>query len=133
MAINFHPARGAILVCDFSMLKTPEITKKRPVVVISHNTKHCTNLCTVVPITTTAPNKMMPYHHKLFFDPVMPEYDNEYGWVLGNMVYTISFERLNLLYLGKDKNGKRIYDNRVLDETDLNAVIQCVRLGIGVN
>jgi len=132
MAINFHPARGAILVCDFNMLQTPEITKRRPVVVISHNTKQCTNLCTVVPITTTPPKKMMAYHHKLFFEPTMPEYDNEFGWVLGNMVYTLSFQRLHLLKLGKDANGNRIYDNRVISEHDLNAVIECVKLGIGI-
>jgi|CXWL01.1.fsa_nt_gi uncharacterized protein YifN (PemK superfamily) len=133
MAINYHPATGAILVCDFGMLRTPEITKRRPVIVISPNIKNRDNLCTVIPLSTTTPERLMPYHHKLFFDPLLPEpYTNPYSWVLGDMIYTVSFERLKGLSAGKDINGKRIYDNRVVDKNEMVVIMKCVLRGIGI-
>ena len=133
MGINFHPAQGTILICDFGMLKTPEIVKRRPVIVVSPNFKNRDNVCTVVPLSKSAPNRVMPYHHKLFFDPLLPApYINEFSWVLGDMLYTVSFERLKQFFLEKGTNGKRIYDNRVLKKTDIDDVINCVKNGLGL-
>lgn len=134
MAINFHPAQGSIIICDFGMLKTPEIIKRRPVIVISPNFKHRTNLCTVVPLSKTPPPKITACHLKLFFEPLLPEpYQNPYSWVLADMVYTVSFERLKLFYLSKDnETGKRIYLNRILSENELEQVLCCVKHGLGL-
>lgn len=133
MAINFHPATGTVLVCDFGMLRTPEITKRRPVIVISPNFKGRDNLCTVVPTSKSPPKRVMPYHHKIFWEPLLPEpYTNEFSWVLGDMIYTVGFERLKPLSCGKDGQGKRVYDVRVLDEAILTRVMACVKHGIGL-
>jgi uncharacterized protein YifN (PemK superfamily) len=133
MAINFHPAIGTILICDFGMLRTPEITKRRPVIVISPNLKNRNNICTVVPLSKSPPTKIMPYHHKLFFEPLLPEpYTNPFSWVLGDMIYTVGFERLKCMTLGKDQNGKRIIDNRVLAKGDLKCVQKCVLAGLSL-
>jgi uncharacterized protein YifN (PemK superfamily) len=55
MAIHFHPQRGTIVVCDFRGFEAPEMQKRRPVVVVSPRLRHRDNLCTVVPLSTTAP------------------------------------------------------------------------------
>jgi mRNA interferase MazF len=133
MAISFHPQSGAVVVCTFDMLRTPEITKRRPVIVISPNFKSRDNLCTVVPLSKSAPEQVMPYHHKIFWDPLLPEpYTNPSSWVLGDMIYTVSFERLKLLHIGKDANGKRINDNRVLPPEEFKSVRKAVLNGIGL-
>ena len=133
MAINFHPAKGSILICDFGMLRTPEIIKRRPVIVISPNFKHRSNLCTVVPLSKEPPPKIMPCHFKLFFEPLLPEpYLNPYSWVLADMLYTISFERLKQFNLGKDDSGKRVYLDRRLSDSELNQVLDCVKYGLGL-
>lgn len=132
MAINYHPTTGTILICDFGMLRTPEITKRRPVIVISPNFTSRNNLCTVVPLSSSAPKRVMPYHHKIFFEPLLPEpYINPFSWVLGDMIYTIGFERLKLMSLNKCDFGKRIYDARVLDIATMESVMNCVRHGLG--
>jgi len=134
MAINFHPAQGSILICDFGMLRSPEIIKRRPVVVISPNFKHRDNLCTVIPLSKSPPIKVVACHHKLFFEPLLPEpYLSPYSWVLADMIYTVSFERLKPFTLGKDNNGKRIYHTRILSEMDLEQVLICVKHGLGLS
>jgi uncharacterized protein YifN (PemK superfamily) len=134
MAINYHPSTGTILVCDFQLFRSPEITKRRPVIVISPNFKSRDNLCTVVPLSKSAPKRIAPYHHKIFFDPLLPEpYTNPFSWVLGDMIYTVGFERLKPLSNGKDERGKRIYDARVLSGQTMDAVMNCVRNGLGLN
>lgn len=133
MAINYHPSTGTILVCDFGMLRTPEITKRRPVIVVSPNFKSRDNLCTVVPLSKAAPERVMPYHHKIHFDELLPEpYTNPFSWVLGDMIYTVGFERLKFLSKGKHPDGKRIYDVRVLDVELMDTVMNCVRHGLGL-
>lgn len=90
-------------------------------------------MCTVIPTSKSPPKRVMPYHHKIFWEPLLPEpYTNEFSWVLGDMIYTVGFERLKLLSCGKDEQGKRIYDVRVLNEATLNAVMACVKYGIGL-
>lgn len=133
MAINYHPPRGTILICDFKMFKTPEITKRRPVIVISPNFKSRDNLCTVIPLSKSVPKRIEPYHHKMFFNPLLPEpYTNPFSWVLGDMIYTVGFERLKSLSNGRDEQGKRIYDARILDATTMDIVMNCVRNGLGI-
>lgn len=134
MALNFHPTTGAIVACDFSSgFRIPEITKRRPVVIISPRLRGRDNLCTVVPLSTTPPTTIMPYHHKLFLDPPLPEpYNAPFHWVKGDMLYTVAFERMHLLFIGKDVNGKRIHDNRVVDNNELIKIQKCVLNGIGL-
>lgn len=107
--------------------------KRRPVIVISPRLRGRDNLCTVVPLSTTVPKNIMPYHHKLCTEPVLPApYDSKYHWVKGNMLYTVSFSRLYLFTNGKDENGKRIYDARVPEKDDMIKVHQCILHGLGL-
>ncbi|MDD5271988.1 MAG: type II toxin-antitoxin system PemK/MazF family toxin [Methylovulum sp.] len=133
MAIKFHPEQGAILACDFQGLVPPEMVKRRPVIVVSPRLRHRTGLCTIVPLSTTPPPHIAAYHYKLHMDPVLPHpYDASAHWVKADMVYTVSFDRLHLMFDGKDASGKRHYDLRVIDKADLIKIQQCVLHGLGL-
>ena len=63
LMLTFQPKPGTLLVCDFGTgFKMPEMVKKRPVVVISPRRRR-SRLCTVVPLSTTAPNPVERFHH----------------------------------------------------------------------
>lgn len=133
MAISYHPGQGVILACDYRNLVPPEMDKKRPVIIMCKQIHERTNLCTVVPISTTPPEKMMPYHLKLFIDPPLPEpYENQHCWVKTDLIMSVSFQRLHLLTSGKDKGGKRIYDIRVLNKSEFRSVQHAMLIGLGL-
>lgn len=133
MPIQFHPEIGTILICDFEGLKSPEMIKRRPVVVVSPKFKHRASLCTVVPLSTTAPPRIEPYHHRLTFSPPLPApYDATSAWVKADMLYTVAFIRLSLPF-SKKNHSKREYDVRVLDQYDLIRVRECVLYGLGLS
>lgn len=133
MGLQYHPEQGTILICDFQGLKAPEMIKKRPVVVISPRLRHRGNLCTVVPLSTSEPAPVAAYHFKLHVSPPLPPpYDASVKWVKADMVYTVAFDRLSLPFNGKDRNGKRIYDVRVIEKSDLLKIQQCVLHGLGL-
>lgn len=95
MSITFHPEQGTIVICDFTGFVVPEMVKRRPAVVISPRLRTRTGLCTVVPLSTTPPAPIAPYHCKLHVTPTLPKpYDAPYHWVKADMVYTVSFARL---------------------------------------
>ncbi|RYH32945.1 MAG: type II toxin-antitoxin system PemK/MazF family toxin [Alcaligenaceae bacterium] len=133
MSINFHPDPGTILICDFRGLEEPEMIKRRPVVVVSPKFKDRTGLCTVVPLSTTPPRPVKPYHFRLQVVPVLPApYDSEWHWVKADMVYALSFKRFYLPTDGKMNDGKRIYELRVVSAVDLQAIRQCLLKGLGL-
>ena len=133
MAISYHPGQGTILLCDYQGNKSPEMDKKRPVIVLCNQIHARPNLCTVVPLSTTPPDSMMPYLFKLFTIPPLPEpYNSEFHWVKGDMINAVSFQRLSLPFLGKDNSGKRVYDIRVLNSADFRSVQQAVLNGLGL-
>lgn len=132
MAIRFHPEAGTVVICDFTSFVSPEMTKRRPAIVISPRFRERAELCTVVPLSTTPPPVVMPYHYKIYIEPILPApYDHEFHWVKADMVYSVSFARLYLPNK-KDEQGKRIYDVRVIDASDLVEVQKCVLHGIGL-
>lgn len=134
MAISYHPGQGTILLCDYQGSKAPEMDKKRPVIVLCKQIHARPNICTVVPLSTTPPTSVMPFHFKLHTTPPLPEpYNSEFHWVKGDMVNAVSFQRLSLPTLGKDGNGKRVYDIRVLDAADFRGVQQAVLHGLGLS
>lgn len=134
MTIQFNPEQGTILVCDFHGFVTPEMVKRRPVVVVSPRLRNRENLCTVVPLSTTPPREVSAYHFKLHVAPLLPApYNADFHWVKADMVYTVSFDRLSLLFDGKDGSGKRIYDVRVIDKSDLLKIQSCVLHGLGLS
>lgn len=124
MPLTFHPNVGHVLICDYPKdLRPPEMVKRRPVIVVSPKLKHRNNLVTVVPLSTTEPNAIMPYHYQVTFDPPLPEpWDCGVCWAICDHPMTVSFKRLDLIRLKKDQYGKRRYLKHCLDETDVKGI-----------
>lgn len=132
MALKIHPAQGAIVICDFSGLNEPEMTKRRLAVVVSPYIRVRPGLCSVVPFSTTAPILVRPYHCTIQIDPPLPEpHASPLQWVKGDMVYTMSLTRMHLPSDGKI-DGKRNYDIRVLSKDELQRVQVCMLNGLGL-
>lgn len=131
MAIRYTPSIGSVLICDFSGNKAPEIVKRRPVIVLSTVSP---GLCVVVPCSTTAPVPERPHHYKLTdFDFLPPPYNDVVQWVKCDMVQTVSYDRLNMPYEGKDSSGKRKYRQKIINKSDFINIQKAVIRGLGLN
>ena len=130
MAIKYHPNVGDILICDFTGMKPPEMIKRRPVINLSPRLRTSGGLCTVVPLSTTAPNAIQRQHARLRVDLPAP-YSSPEVWLKGEFLYTVSYDRLFLFRSGKDGDGKRIYVQPHLTEDELKIVWDCVFHGLG--
>ncbi len=109
------------------------MTKKRPVIVISPRRRRGPLLCTIVPLSTTAPVPRENYHLLIKLDPPLPPpYNKHFAWVKADMLYTVGAQRLTCPYFGHDESGKRQYHNAVLSDEDLQSVIRCVSLSLGI-
>jgi mRNA interferase MazF len=65
-------------------------------------------------------------------DPPLPHpYSSPEMWLKGDIVLTVAFHRLRLLFAGREQ-GQRIYDVRVLDTATFEQVRACVRFGLGL-
>jgi uncharacterized protein YifN (PemK superfamily) len=123
--IGFFPKHGHVLVCDFSTgFVLPEMVKNRPVVVISREDTHGRRLCTVVPLSTTAPSPIQPWHVLIQSNPMGEQSIATTVWAKCDMLYTVSFARLNKPH--RKKQGKREYFLPKL----LPAEIEAVRDGV---
>jgi hypothetical protein len=52
-------------------------------------------------------------------------------WLKGDIVLTVAFHRLRLLFQ-RFEDGRRVYDERVLDPAVFEQVRACVRSGLGL-
>jgi mRNA interferase MazF len=128
-----HPAPGTIVRVDLNEgFRPPEMCKRRPAIVLSPPIPGRQSLCTIVPLSTSEPRIRLAHHMQVHFDPPFPApYDKSSMWVKGDIVLTVAFHRLRLLYSGKD-SGQRVYDVRVLAPDVLAKVRDCVRAGLGL-
>ncbi len=133
MTLSYHPARGSIVTVNFEPgFVAPEMVKRRLAIVLSPAIRARVGLCTVVPLSTTPPEKVMPYHCTYSAPFAMPRFwGNIERWVKGDMVTTVGWHRVDLLLLGKDRNGNRIYQKRVIDDADFKKIKRCVLHGMG--
>jgi len=108
------------------------MVKARPVIVISPRLRNRDGLCTVVPLSTTPPRHVESYHCEIEFDRPLPGWSAQKCWVKGDMVATVSFERLGLLRLGRDRQGQRKYLQLMIKHEQLQSVKACVLHGLGL-
>ena len=134
MPIEYHPPRGAIVCANFDQgFRVPEMVKRRLCVVISPPVAARVGLCTVVPLSRTAPDRVMPYHYEFQIPFQMPpKWGNEARWLKGDMVCAVGFHRLDLLRLGKDRQGVRQYQLNALSSIHLHHISNCVLAGLGL-
>ncbi|WP_458183732.1 type II toxin-antitoxin system PemK/MazF family toxin [Bradyrhizobium sp. 14AA] len=133
MTVIAHPVPGTIVRVDLNEgFREPEMRKRRPCIVLSPPLAGRDFMCTIVPLSTTAPRRPRDYHLKLTLDPPLPEpFENPEMWVKGDIVLTVAFHRLRLLFSGWN-SGQRVYDVRILDDGTLEKVRDCVRNGLGL-
>ena len=132
MAIRYSPKVGQILMCNFSGFKEPEMVKDRPVLVVGTR-PNGHGLATVVCLSTTEPDRPQPYHMQLD-DNHLPRHRFFRGgstWVKGDMVYTLSFDRLTYVSLGTEKGKRQYFQNRLGRET-MRGVYSCLLHGINL-
>ena len=127
MPLLYQPKEGSVLICDFRGYEVPEMIKVRPVVVIR---KHRTNslLVTVVPLSTTAPDRVLEHHlelqsHLQGASPIC--------WAKCDMVATVSLSRLDRIK-SRDRHGKRIYVISQLETDEFYAIKIAVRSALGL-
>lgn len=107
--------------------------KTRPCIVISKPIKHRPNLVTVVPLSTTPPNPVMPYHCEIEIEFELPRrWSSRSCWVKGDMIYSLSFERVDLFNLGRGKDGRRVYQTATVSRDIFASVRKCVLSGLGM-
>jgi hypothetical protein len=69
---------------------------------------------------------------QITLDPPLPHpYAERTMWVKGDIVLTVAFHRLRLLFSGWNE-GQRVYDVRILDDQTMGRVRDCVRAGLGL-
>lgn len=132
MPIKEHPPRGSIVTVDYSKgFKEPEMVKLRLAVVLSPNIKNRVNLATVVPLSLTQPDLIMPYHKTLTIPFYMGKWGTPERWIKGDMVNSVGFHRIDFIRIGKNRQGDRIYQYNTLDIENFKTVQKCALHGMG--
>jgi uncharacterized protein YifN (PemK superfamily) len=109
------------------------MVKRRPVIVVSPQISWRPGLCTVVALSTTAPDPVRPYHCKLTLVPPLPPPWASEMWVKGDMIITAGYHRLDLIRVGKDDSTKRrTYRMNPLNKEQLKQVRECILHGLGL-
>jgi len=110
------------------------MVKPRCVIVLSPRIKARAKLCTVVCMSSTAPDNAQQYHCQLDIRPHLPApWGSDGIWVKGDMIYSIGFHRLNLIRTGKDREGNRIYRMDTITPEQMKQVKCCVLRGLGLS
>jgi len=122
MSLKYYPDPGEVFICKYPKdMKKPEMVKRRPVISISKRLRGRSKLVTIVPLSATMPKKIMEYHIKIEFSPLLPSpWNNPICWAICDHPMTVSIERLDLIKIGKNRDGKRKYHKRSIDKDLLN-------------
>ncbi|WP_188789238.1 type II toxin-antitoxin system PemK/MazF family toxin [Salipiger pallidus] len=134
MAIKFHPGQGAVVRCDYTKggFQPPEMVKIRPAVVLCQRPRFRKGLLTIVPLSTSAPAPQMNYHCKVHVGG-LPGFPMPECWVKADMIATVSFERVDLFRLSRDRQtGRRTYLEKFLSTHDFEKVQACVRAALNL-
>jgi mRNA interferase MazF len=135
LPIQHHPAQGCIVIVKFdAAFREPEMVKPRPCIVVSKPMKARPLLCTVVPLSTSAPQQEMPYHCRVTIPFTLPKrWNTAECWVKADMIYAAGFHRIDLLRLGKDATGRRRYQKSSLPEETFRLVQRAILHGLGMS
>lgn len=121
-------------MCDYNTgFVEPEMVKQRQVVVISPKISARPGLCTVVPLSTTAPDPVMQYHCQIDLPAEMPDWMDKVGvWVKADMLSAVGFKRLDFIKLAKDRRGKRQYAYTPVSTNELRKIRGAVLASLGL-
>lgn len=135
MALQFHPKIGTVVICDYDTgFRPPEMVKQRLAVVMSPRLPHRNNLCTVVPLSTSAPEHRFHYQCKveLPIEPPKP-FEGRFKWAKADMLATVGLNRLTLPHTRRDKStGKRQYVVIELSEVEITQIRLSMLYALGM-
>src|SRR6266446_4683004 len=98
MALQFAPDAGTVLVCDYDLgradIVPAEMTKRRPVVVVSPRRRHFTGTYLVVPLSTQPPLHPDRTHYRLQAGTYYFLSSETDSWAKCEMVGAVSTQRL---------------------------------------
>ena len=117
-------------MCRFDGFNEPEMVKTRPVVILAKH-KHNSRLVTVVPLSTTAPDKVEGHHHLLSSNPKPGESKDKQVWAKCDMVSTLSTERLELFSI-RTRQGRTTVNAHVSD-ADFQAIKRAVCVALSLS
>lgn len=133
--LQFHPPRASLVtVCYEPGFKKPEMVKRRLAVVMSLPMNTRPQLITVLPLSKTEPDRPAPYHCKIRIPFELPEaWGDCERWVKADMVCAVGWHRCDLLNMGKDRNGKRLYQTQRLPPEIFTQITRCMLHGLGLS
>ncbi|MUV12908.1 type II toxin-antitoxin system PemK/MazF family toxin [Noviluteimonas gilva] len=118
MPIQYHPDLGEALWCEYEGL-APEMIKRRLAVVLTPKACQRARIATVVPVSTTPPEVIRPWHVRLSQDP-LPHGGSSDVWAKCDMVNVVSFARLSNYH--RRWNGRREYRKLRVSLEDLRRI-----------
>jgi len=121
---------GDVLRCDFHGLIVPEMVKVRDVVVVAPHHQN-RQLVTIIPLSTTAPETVQPYHYKLPKNPRPGKLPTKPVWAKCDMLYTLSTDRLSMYYERTRRGGRRLLSLQ-LPAGDFDAIRRCVAFALNL-
>ena len=75
----------------------------------------------------------MGYHCEIELPRSLPApFDADRMWVKGDMIVSVGFHRLDLIRIGKDRQGNRIYFMDPLPGDIVKKIQDCVLRGLGL-
>lgn len=138
MGLPYQPRAGDIFMCEFpSCFDVPEMTKTRPVIVVSPRLPgRSPTLVTVVPISGSEPYIRLD-HNCLIPARLLPSFMQSTGgdrWAKCDMLCTLGVHRLRPVERGpRDQRGHRVHEYPRLDLATLKAVRRAIAVGLGID
>ncbi len=134
MSIRYPPAPGTLVLCNYDTgFRPPEMIKRRPALIVSPRLPSRDGLCAVVPLSTTAPNKVMAYHCCIELETALPPpWTATTVWAKGDMIATVGLNRLDLFRTGRDQYGNRKYLQPKLTPEQFLGVRAAILHGLGL-
>jgi uncharacterized protein YifN (PemK superfamily) len=127
------PEKGEIVFCDFTPFAAPEMTKRRPCIVVSPALKNRPKICTIVPLSTTPPVPPQAYNVQIVIQPPLRKpYDKPIAWVKADMLYTVSINRLDRPSKF-DQYGTRIYYKQFVSANLMTKIEDAILCGLGIS
>jgi uncharacterized protein YifN (PemK superfamily) len=109
------------------------MVKRRPCVVIAPRLRNRSGLCAVVPLSTSAPDPVEPYHHELALGAMLPKpWATPRAWAKCDMLAAVSFQRLTPVGVGRRADGRRLYLYPHVEPQDLKRIRAAVLHGLAL-
>jgi mRNA interferase MazF len=108
------------------------MVKPRPVIVVSPREEHYNKrTCIVVALSTTAPSPVKPYHVKIELPGTLPNGLAKHCWVKGDMIYSLSLNRMDFYRFPRGLDGKRKYYYDQLHSETMKKIRKAVGYALG--